>query len=568
MPAASRRAPAPTGECSYAVDDSHTYKVGTYQLTWSGTYKYTEPISGQPATGSRSGGPVTVNVVDAPLTATAVPISRTEGPFSGVLAMFTDANSEGAVSDFTATIHWPDGTASSGLISGATGGPFQVTGSSHNLEATSTPATVQINDVDGATATVSIPMHITDAPLTGSPTVFTAFQSVQFTGVIATFTDGNSAAAPSDFTATVDWGDGNTSIVTPAAGAGGGFSVVASHTFGAIGTVPVVVRILDVGSAETTIHSTAQIGAPPLPVTTIALSPPSPNGQNGWYTEAVRATVAADGLGVPVAASRCALDPASVPSVFSALSAVCPFIGGASITGDGTHALYAASMNAAGQAETPVAQAIRIDATPPTIACLGFPTFVLPTSGAVVTARVSDATSGPASATVETVAQLSPAGTRTAHLIGYDNAGNSATVDCGYRVLDHVNATLHWRLTRGRTYTTFTQLYAAGMPTGGTITIRCSGAGCPFRSRSLSSAKHARCSGTACSGRSRSNGQRVDLTQLFEGKRLAVGTRLTVLVVHPNSIGKAWLFTIRPSQDPATKLTCVAPGSSTPGRGC
>ena len=97
--------------------------------------------------------------------------------------------------------------------------------------------------------------------------------------------------------------------------------------------------------------------------------------------------------------------------------------------------------------------------------------------------------------------------------------------------------------------------------------ILCSGAGFPFRTHSIRFVEDVRCNAAKCSG-ARPNGQRVDLTHLFQGERLAVRTHLTVLMVRPNAIGKAWLFTMRASHDPAAKLTCVGPASSVPGRGC
>ena len=68
-------------------------------------------------------------VADAPLTASAVAVSATEGAaFSGVVATFTDANPGATAGEFSATITWGDGTSSAGTISAANGG-FRVSGS-------------------------------------------------------------------------------------------------------------------------------------------------------------------------------------------------------------------------------------------------------------------------------------------------------------------------------------------------------------------------------------------------------------------------------------------------------
>lgn len=57
-------------------------------------------------------------------------ISATNGVlFTGTVATFTDATPTATASNFTATVYWGDGAATSGSVSGAAGGPFYVTGS-------------------------------------------------------------------------------------------------------------------------------------------------------------------------------------------------------------------------------------------------------------------------------------------------------------------------------------------------------------------------------------------------------------------------------------------------------
>ena len=73
------------------------------------------------------------------------------------------------------------------------------------------------------------------------------------------------------------------------------------------------------------------------PVTTIALTPAGPDGQNGWYRSAPHVRVAAsDASGV--AELRCVLDPATPPATFADLPSACPFAGaGAPVTTNGMH---------------------------------------------------------------------------------------------------------------------------------------------------------------------------------------------------------------------------------------
>jgi hypothetical protein len=68
------------------------------------------------------------------------------------------------------------------------------------------------------------------------------------------------------------------------------------------------------------------------PTTTIALSPASPDGQNGWYVSTVHLAVTASDQagGSGVAETRCVLDPTSPPTSFDAIPAGCTYTGGRS----------------------------------------------------------------------------------------------------------------------------------------------------------------------------------------------------------------------------------------------
>jgi hypothetical protein len=95
------------------------------------------------------------------------------------------------------------------------------------------------------------------------------------------------------------------------------------------------------------------------PTTTISL-----NGQNGWYTSAVTLTISAmDPDNAPgTLQTRCALDPSSPPANFAALpSGACP----SSVSSNGQHILYAASIDPAGNAEAVQSMPFKIDTTAP-----------------------------------------------------------------------------------------------------------------------------------------------------------------------------------------------------------
>jgi hypothetical protein len=114
----------------------------------------------------------------------------------------------------------------------------------------------------------------------------------------------------------------------------------------------------------------ADIGAVELssqpPTTTTSLAPATPNGANGWYVSAVGVTINATDPEQDVAQTRCVLDPASAPSGFADLpDANCALT---SVSADGEHAIYAASIDDQGNAEDPVVSAtFKLDGTDPTL---------------------------------------------------------------------------------------------------------------------------------------------------------------------------------------------------------
>jgi putative metal-binding protein/hemolysin type calcium-binding protein len=97
-------------------------------------------------------------------------------------------------------------------------------------------------------------------------------------------------------------------------------------------------------------------------------------------------------------------------------------------------------------------------------------------------------------------------------------------------------------------YTLLTELSAARVPAGATIAVRCSGKGCPFRSRTT---------------RLRSAKRKVSFKQAFKGRHLRKGTIVTLTVRAPGAIGKALVIKVRSPRKPSTKITCVDPAGRT-----
>jgi hypothetical protein len=232
----------------------------------SGSHGYPEE-GNQTATVTIAGGgggsaTSTAVVADASLTATGSTVSPTEGvAFSGVVATFTDASTNGKVSDFTANIDWGDGTTSTGTITGGSGG-FTVNGS-HTYTTPGTYGTgVVISDVGESSVQATGSASVADAALTAKGlTTLAPSEGAAFTGVVATFTDANPQATASQFTASVDWGDGNIVAASVAVDAkvAGQFDVTATNTYTQAGPYTTSITINDSGGTSATASGTATV---------------------------------------------------------------------------------------------------------------------------------------------------------------------------------------------------------------------------------------------------------------------------------------------------------------------
>lgn len=87
-----------------------------------------------------------------------------------------------------------------------------------------------------------------DLPLSANGTSLTGPNPIS--GVVATFTDGDPAGTVSQYSATIDWGDGSTSAGSISAD-GNGFDVSGTHSYGALGPYTAHVHICDVGGSCT-----------------------------------------------------------------------------------------------------------------------------------------------------------------------------------------------------------------------------------------------------------------------------------------------------------------------------
>jgi len=101
---------------------------------------------------------------------------------------------------------------------------------------------------------------VMDAPLTAAGASISATEGASFSGPIANFSDSNPGGTLSDYAATIDWGDGQTSTGTITVGPNGTFVVSGDHAYVDEGNFSPSVQIADVGGAAITTIGSAAVG--------------------------------------------------------------------------------------------------------------------------------------------------------------------------------------------------------------------------------------------------------------------------------------------------------------------
>lgn len=194
---------------------------------------------------------ITVTVGD-PITIASQAVSAQEGASlaSTTVATFSALKPK-AANAYTASINWGDGRTSLGTVLDTGNGTFAVKGNGSYAKYGSYPISVTITDtVENLFANGTTTATVTDAPLTG---VFIAPArqpgAGQISGLIAEFTDTNSAGQASDLSASINWGDGTTSAGTITS-ANGKFQVSGSRTYTALATFNVVVSLTSSGGSQ------------------------------------------------------------------------------------------------------------------------------------------------------------------------------------------------------------------------------------------------------------------------------------------------------------------------------
>ncbi len=241
-----------------------------------------------------------------------------------VVASFTDPGGPGYLTDYAATVTSDNGITAPGVITfDPSSNVFFV--AVNGLETGTQTLTVSVAKAGSVLPPVKLtrPVSVQDAPLVLTGTPVTATVAAPFTGVMASFTD-PAHGPPGDFSATIAWGDGSSSVgtVTPS---GAGFTVTGSHTYAVARLYHAGVTVADVGGASASVTDLVPVAAPALTVfsktahfteatllggTVLAsFSSPDPHAFAGQYAATINwgdgtpldnGTVAADGAGFDV----------------------------------------------------------------------------------------------------------------------------------------------------------------------------------------------------------------------------------------------------------------------------
>jgi hypothetical protein len=184
--------------------------------------------------------------------------------------MFQDSGDTNP-NDFSATINWGDGTSivtGNGTVVTDPHGGFDVQGSHTYANSGFFPVSVTIthtaNPADKVTATANTTASVSSGSfsgVTGVPVSGTEGTTLSTTGgvEVASFDFGSdNSESTTNFTASINWGDGN--VTTGTVGGGGNsstpFTVTGSNTYAEAGDHPVQVTITHTGTTDTGLAST------------------------------------------------------------------------------------------------------------------------------------------------------------------------------------------------------------------------------------------------------------------------------------------------------------------------
>jgi hypothetical protein len=254
------------GSSSAGQIDSNLDVLGAHTYTRAGDYSLSVLVTGDGTQGQGTAEATVKSNLSNVFGGAGFTVAAGQTIANGQVAAFnTWAFGSQDQRDYSAAINWGDGVTSPGQVVYGGSAGFGVQGSHTYTQPGTYTITTQINAPNGETssatteALVLSPEQATvvaSTPQNISPTV-----GQPFTGTVAGFTDFDGDSNPSDFQATIDWGDGATSPAQLVAAANGSINVIGSHTYMQIGQDEMVVNVTDnADGGGTSVLPTATVG--------------------------------------------------------------------------------------------------------------------------------------------------------------------------------------------------------------------------------------------------------------------------------------------------------------------
>src|ERR1700722_15671393 len=181
------------------------------------------------------------------------------------VASFTDGTVTDTAANFTALIDWGDGVTTIGTVVGSSGAFTVEGGHTYADDDFVTPVVTVTRTTDSSQLVLFGGVNVADADnLSGNsaPTITASPGQALTNVVVATFTDTYTGHPDgSDFTTSIDWGDGTTTTGT-LTGSGGSFTVTGSHTYATAGNYTIVTFMADDSpdASFASANTTADIG--------------------------------------------------------------------------------------------------------------------------------------------------------------------------------------------------------------------------------------------------------------------------------------------------------------------
>jgi len=263
----------------FIISGSHTY-------TATGDYNLTITITDTDGSSATVQSKARVTEATTPtLVATGRPVESQGLTVNGAtVAAFHDTDTD-PTTNYSATIDWGDGSSTSAgsivrlLVPGNSiepyGGYFTVSGDHTYTAAGDYTLTISITDTDGSSATVQSQADVAQPTLLARGVPIES-QSLTVTGAtVAAFADTGGADPLTDYSATIDWGDGSSTtagtvvpLLVPANAVtlpGGFFTVTGDHTYTTAGDYTLTITITDTDGSSATVQSKADVAKAATP---------------------------------------------------------------------------------------------------------------------------------------------------------------------------------------------------------------------------------------------------------------------------------------------------------------